>query len=141
MLWIVGLVTAGLTAFYMWRLMNMTFYGKSRVKPEVAAHIHESPPSMTVPLMVLAAGGVLAGWVGVPKAVEPAGELPGVRTLAGAGVRLGGHRGGEAGGAHDASTEWILMAISVAVAIIGIVVARYFYHHKPHIPDNPRTGV
>ena len=45
-LWIIGLVTAGLTAFYMWRLMNMTFYGKSRVKPEVAAHIHESPPSM-----------------------------------------------------------------------------------------------
>ena len=46
-LWIVGLVTAGLTAFYMWRLMNMTFYGKSRVAPEVAAHIHESPCAMT----------------------------------------------------------------------------------------------
>ena len=39
-----------MTAFYMWRLMNMTFYGKSRVTPEVAAHIHESPASMTVPL-------------------------------------------------------------------------------------------
>ena len=43
LLWFVGLATAGLTAFYMWRLMNMTFYGKSRVAPEVAAHIHESP--------------------------------------------------------------------------------------------------
>ena len=51
LLWFVGLATAGLTAFYMWRLMNMTFYGKSRVKPEVAAHIHESPASMTVPLI------------------------------------------------------------------------------------------
>ena len=50
-LWLVGLATAGLTAFYMWRLMNMTFYGKSRVAPEVAAHIHESPPSMWVPLV------------------------------------------------------------------------------------------
>src|ERR1044071_9422356 len=67
LLWIVGLATAAMTAFYMWRLMNMTFYGKSRVKPEVAAHIHESPPSMTVPLTLLAAGSVLAGWIGTPK--------------------------------------------------------------------------
>ena len=66
-LWVVGLATAGLTAFYMWRLMNMTFYGKSRVTPEVAAHIHESPASMTVPLTVLAVGSVFAGWLGVPK--------------------------------------------------------------------------
>src|SRR5207253_10941485 len=45
-LYAVGLTTAGMTAFYMWRLMNMTFYGKSRVAPEVAAKIHESAPSM-----------------------------------------------------------------------------------------------
>ena len=43
MLYAVGLATAAMTAFYMWRLMNLTFYGKSRVKPEVAAHVHESP--------------------------------------------------------------------------------------------------
>src|SRR3989442_3491769 len=49
-LWIVGLATAALTAFYMWRLMNLTFYRKSRVSPQVAAHIHESPPSLNVPL-------------------------------------------------------------------------------------------
>src|SRR5580698_9990715 len=54
MLWAVGLTTALMTAFYMWRLMNLTFYGKSRVTPEVAAKIHESPSSMTVPLIVLA---------------------------------------------------------------------------------------
>src|SRR5579864_5628018 len=66
-LWFVGLATAGMTAFYMWRLMNMTFYGKSRVSPEAAAHIHESPLSMTVPLMLLAVGSVLAGWLGIPK--------------------------------------------------------------------------
>ena len=62
-----GLITAGMTAFYMWRLMALTFYGESRVDPKVAAHIHESPKVMTVPLMVLAAGSVLAGWIGVPK--------------------------------------------------------------------------
>jgi len=134
-LWIVGLVTAGLTAFYMWRLMNMTFYGKSRVAPEVAAHIHESPATMTVPLVALAVGGVAAGWVGVPKLwnlpesfqsfehwLEPA--------FASAAIEAAKQ------GAHDASTEWILMALSVAVAIVGIVVARYFYHHKPTVPDS-----
>jgi NADH-quinone oxidoreductase subunit L len=67
-LWFVGLATAALTAFYMWRLMNMTFYGKSRMTPEVEHHVHESPASMTVPLTVLAIGSVLAGWLGTPKA-------------------------------------------------------------------------
>ncbi len=63
MLWFVGLATAALTAFYMWRLMNMTFYGRSRVSPEAASHIHESPASMTVPLMTLAPGvSSRAGW-------------------------------------------------------------------------------
>src|SRR5262249_6654236 len=66
-LWAVGLATADLTALYMRRLMTMTFYGKSRVSPEAAAHIHESPASMTVPLALLAVGSVFAGWLGTPK--------------------------------------------------------------------------
>ena len=74
MLWLVGLATAAMTAFYMWRLMNMTFYGQSRVKPEVAAHVHESPAVMTGPLIALAAGSVLAGWLGVPKLWSMFGE-------------------------------------------------------------------
>ena len=134
MLWVVGLATAGLTAFYMWRLMNMTFYGKSRVAPEVAAHIHESPATMTVPLVLLATGGVFAGWLGVPHAWGVLGRFHGFEhwlepAFASAAIEAAKE------GAHDASTEWILMGISVAVAIIGIVVARYFYHHKPHVPD------
>src|ERR1051326_198385 len=60
MLYVVGLATAAMTAFYMWRLMNMTFYGKSRVSPEVEAHMHESGPAMTVPLVLLAIGSVFA---------------------------------------------------------------------------------
>src|SRR5271157_5127371 len=66
-LYVVGLITAGMTAFYMWRLMNMTFYGKSRVTPEVESHIHESPATMTIPLSLLALGSLLAGWIGTPK--------------------------------------------------------------------------
>ena len=59
-----GLVTAMMTAFYMFRLIYMTFHGDDRVDP--ATHVHESPRSMTWPLVVLAAGSVLAGWIGTP---------------------------------------------------------------------------
>jgi NADH-quinone oxidoreductase subunit L len=139
LLWAVGLVTAALTAFYMWRLMNMTFYGKSRVSPEAASHIHESPASMTVPLIALAAGSILAGWLGVPKLwtifnenwrgferwLEP--------SFASAAVEAAKE------GEHSASIEWVLMGLSVAIAIIGISLARYLYCVKTEIPE--RIGV
>lgn len=65
-LWIIGVVVAGMTAFYMFRLLFMTFYGESRVDHHVEHHIHESPRSMTIPLIVLAVGSVLAGYLGIP---------------------------------------------------------------------------
>jgi len=127
-LWAVGFTTAAMTAFYMWRLMNMTFYGKSRVEPEREHHIHESPASMTAPLALLAAGSVLAGWLGTPKLwnlgesfhtferwLEPA--FPAVREAE-----------------HATSTEWLLMALSVGVAIAGIALARYLYIVRADIP-------
>jgi NADH-quinone oxidoreductase subunit L len=65
--WVVGLIVAGMTAFYMFRLMGKTFYGPSHVDSHVAEHIHESPPSMTVPLILLAIPTGLAGlWLGLP---------------------------------------------------------------------------
>jgi NADH-quinone oxidoreductase subunit L len=130
-LYAVGLTTAAMTAFYMWRMMNMTFYGKSRVKPEV--HVHESPASMTVPLSLLAAGSVLVGWLGTPKLwnlpeafrsfeswLAPVFENPLLKV---------------AEGAESASMEWTLMLVSVGIAVIGIYVARVLYHQKPEIPD------
>jgi NADH-quinone oxidoreductase subunit L len=118
----------------MWRLMNMTFYGKSHVAPEAAAHIHESPPTMTVPLILLGVGGVFAGWLGVPNAWGLSERFHGLERWLEPAFASAATEAAK-GGAHDASTEWILMGISVAVAIIGIVVARYFYHRKPAIPD------
>ena len=53
-LWLIGVITAGITSFYMFRLIFMTFHGDSRVDPEKAHHVHESPPVMTIPLIVLA---------------------------------------------------------------------------------------
>ncbi len=64
-LWAIGTITALLTAFYMFRLVFLTFYGKSRVAPDV--HPHESPFSMTMPLMALGVLSIIGGWIGWPK--------------------------------------------------------------------------
>jgi NADH-quinone oxidoreductase subunit L len=133
-LYVVGLTTAAMTAFYMWRLMNMTFYGKSRVKPEVLAHVHESPASMTVPLSLLAVGSILAGWLGTPKLwglpeffrgfeswLAPVFAEPAVESAAEA--------------AHETGMEWLLMGVSVTIAILGILLARHLYHNRPEIPE------
>ena len=61
--WAVGFIVAGMTAFYMFRLIGLTFWGESRVDPKVEPHIHESPRSMTVPLILLAIPTVLLGLV------------------------------------------------------------------------------
>jgi NADH-quinone oxidoreductase subunit L len=72
-LWLGGTITAGLTAFYMFRLLFLTFFGEPR--SDHAHHAHESPRSMTVPLMVLALLSVIGGWVGVPKALGGRAEI------------------------------------------------------------------
>ncbi len=135
----VGVITATMTAFYMWRLMFMTFYGSSRADAHVQSHVHESPKTMTVPLVALAAGSVLAGWIGVPKLwswfpetfrgfehwLEPVFEASAA------------HHAAE----HpEAALEWLLMGLSVAVAVAGILVARHFYVVRPELPDAVRKS-
>jgi NADH-quinone oxidoreductase subunit L len=131
-LYSVGLATAAMTAFYMWRMMNLTFYGKSRVKPEVASHIHESPLSMTGPLMVLAAGSVLVGWLGTPKMWN----LPEFfRGFEGWLAPVFPAEAAEGAG-HEGNTELILMLLSVGIAVAGIMLARYLYVSRPELPDS-----
>jgi NADH-quinone oxidoreductase subunit L len=132
--WAVGLVTAGLTGFYMFRLFYMTFHGDFRGTAEQAHHVHESPASMTVPLMVLATGSVLAGYLGLPAVsglpnliehfLEPAFE-PAQHSLRELFVAAPpGH-----------SAEWALMGASVVAGLLGIFVARRFYKTDPAIPE------
>src|SRR6516225_9515015 len=68
-LWGIGYVTALMTAFYMFRLIYLTFHGRPRMSHEVEHHIHESPKSMTVPLVLLAIGAISAGWLGWPRSL------------------------------------------------------------------------
>jgi NADH-quinone oxidoreductase subunit L len=119
-LWLVGLVTAGLTACYMFRLLFLTFHGEFRGTEEQAHHLHESPRVMTVPLVVLAVGAVISGWVGLPRLGDWDWNWI-VGFQAPVYEAVGGHHGAE----HHASValELALMAVSVAVALLGIWLA------------------
>jgi NADH-quinone oxidoreductase subunit L len=130
LLYVVGLVTAAMTAFYMWRMMFMTFYGEPRMDAHTQEHLHESPPVMTVPLVVLAAGSVLVGWLGVPKAWS---ALSGIfhsfehwlEPVTGPDML---HHADDHG---HLALEWGLMALSVTVALAGIWLAHRLYVRRP----------
>jgi NADH-quinone oxidoreductase subunit L len=121
-----GIAAAFMTAFYSWRLIIMTFHGAPRASAEVMSHVHESPPSMTVPLILLAIGAVLAGVLGVHLFVGDgmAGFwrdsiliLPNNASIEAAhGVPL-----------------WVKL-LPIAVAAIGVAVAYIAYMLRPDVP-------
>jgi NADH-quinone oxidoreductase subunit L len=128
LLWGLGLLTAGLTSFYMFRLLLLTFCGASRVSPEKAAHLHESPPVMTVPLVILAVLSVVGGWVGLPPVLGPhllSGPEGGFLGPVFADLH---HLPGAGHGAHlSHADEWALMGASTLVALAGFLVAWRLY--------------
>jgi NADH-quinone oxidoreductase subunit L len=133
-LWLVGFITAGMTAFYMFRLVNMTFFGQSRVDHEVEHHIHESPSSMTVPLIILAVLATIGGWVGWPESLGGSDRFAKFLEPVMA-KRV--EEGGEAAAAHAASgssMEYLLMLLSVLVACGGIWLAYRWYIQRPEVP-------
>ncbi len=134
-LWAAALVTAGLTAFYMFRLVSLTFYGEFRGTAEQAAHVHESPRTMTVPLIVLAALSVLGGYVGF-EMVEWGNRIkPFLSPIV---PPLGAHA--EAGH-HALTRELLLMAGSVAAAGLGIFLAISWYvKGKGRAPERLAQG-
>jgi NADH-quinone oxidoreductase subunit L len=122
-LWLIGLITAGLTGLYMFRLIFMTFHGPSRVEPERAHHVHESPPVMTVPLMVLAFLSVVGGWVGLPE-----GWLWG---------NVFSHfLSGSVGAFKPAleASEFMLSTLSLAFSLTGLLIAYLLYIRYPGLP-------
>jgi NADH-quinone oxidoreductase subunit L len=126
LLFAIGLVTAGLTAFYMYRLVSLTFAGEFRGSPEAASHVHEAPRSMTVPLVVLALLSAVAGVLGLPAVFgERANWIAGFLAPVLPPVHVPGAEGAHGHLPH--STEWLLMGISVAVALLGLLLAGQWY--------------
>ena len=125
--WVVGLVAAFITAFYTFRLIFLTFFGKSRADKKTQKHVHESPWSMIVPLVVLALGALLAGFLGMPGRL---GLIQGFLepVFGSADHALGIHE--HALGAVD----FVLMAVSLVVAMLGIVLAWVMYVRRTDLP-------
>jgi NADH-quinone oxidoreductase subunit L len=175
-LWVIGVVTAFLTATYMFRLVFLTFHGEKRANqghgpPSPAAshpasaghghasdhahghgHLHDAPPAMALALIVLAAGSILAGFVGVPHvlgggnrierflepafeahAMAPATEFQVIEGRPGAAAAAP-----ETAPAHEGSepNEWLLMGISIGAAAAGIGLAMYFWLWNRQKADN-----
>lgn len=128
-LWLILAISALMTAFYMFRLVNLVFHGKERFDHK-HIHPHESPKSMTIPLIILAILSALGGFLGIPYALgfwfshhpnflehflEP------VFKDANMVLGLGGH--------HLATAEYILMIVSVGIALFGIWLAYKWYYY------------
>ncbi|MFH1699047.1 MAG: NADH-quinone oxidoreductase subunit L [Candidatus Zixiibacteriota bacterium] len=122
--WAAGVVTAVLTAFYMFRLLYLTFYGEGRYDQHTADHLHESPKVMTMPLVILAILAVIGGWVGIPHALKGGAHFekflePVIRNYSSHTLGADAH--------HAASLEYGLMALTVGLILISIYLAWYFY--------------
>jgi len=136
-LWYIGYATALMTAFYMFRLMYLTFHGRPRMSHDVEHHIHESPASMTVPLVTLALCAIVAGWLGWPqslggsdrftKFLEPV-FAPEARVLQIEGQTGQLYEGAKEEG-HNTGTEWLLMGLSLGAAGLGWGMAWRSYRH------------
>jgi NADH-quinone oxidoreductase subunit L len=132
LLWAIGYFTAGMTAFYMFRLIFMTFHGPSRVDHDVEHHIHESPRAMLIPLVILAVLSIVGGWISWPEILggnshfvhflEPVVGTPQDAHIEGAttGSRLG---------------EIYLMILSEGLVVLGILSAWYLYIKRTELPD------
>jgi len=125
-IWVVGIIVAFITAFYTFRMIFLTFFGKPRMDEETEKHIHESPWSMLVPLIVLAVASLLGGFLGLPgklgvlqRFLEP------VFAPANAVLGLEEHALG--------AVDYVLLVVSLVVAMLGIVLAWVMYVRRPQL--------
>lgn len=131
LIWILGVLTALMTAFYMFRLVSLTFFGKERFNHQL--HPHESPKVMTVPLIILSILSIIGGYIGIPEVFS--GEhgntfhnwlLP---------VFKSAERKLDIYGVHSQTEEILLMFISVAAALVSIWAAIIIYTKRNEIAE------
>ena len=130
LLWGLGLAAAAMTSFYMFRLVFLTFHGEGRYSHEVAHHIHESPPAMTVPLILLAILSVGGGWVGIPAALGEPFDITNafehfLEPVFGKHVVAG----------HTHAEELGLMGLAIIVAAGGFGLAWLFYRSRTALAE------
>jgi NADH-quinone oxidoreductase subunit L len=135
-LWILGVLGAMMTAFYMFRLYGMTFLGKFRGSNDQEHHLHESPAAITIPLVILAILSVVGGWIGIPEIFLHGGHrLEAFLTPVFAQSNAIRERL-----PLNHSTEYILMGISVAVSLVALLFAISKYKNYRR-PEHASTGI
>jgi len=131
-LWGLGVLTAGLTSFYMFRLLFLTFFG-SQQYDEHKVHVHESPKNMTVPLIILAVLSVCGGWMAVPQLMGGVNHfeqfLAPVLATAGASAAPAAESSGSGGEILQA-----LLGAPVIAGLLGFLLAWWFYIQSPETP-------
>jgi NADH-quinone oxidoreductase subunit L len=130
MVWLLGTLAAFCTAFYMYRLVYLTFYGRFRGTHEQEHHLHESPATMTVPLWILAGLSIVGGFLSLPHHVWHGWSLnkwlePVIPEIAGAPREI----------EIAFSTEVMFALIATSIAIVGWLVARSLYKEKQLATD------
>ena len=135
-LWGIGVITAMMTAFYMFRLYAMTFKGQFRGTHEQEHHLHESPAAITIPLIVLAILAVAGGWVGIPEVFMHGGhklEAFLEPVFASSNTITAKHE-------MSHSTEYMLMGVSVAGALVALLYALNVFS-KYQKSEKESTGI
>jgi NADH-quinone oxidoreductase subunit L len=146
-LWLLGVAGAALTSFYMFRLIFLTFFGKPRYD-EHEVHVHESPKNMTIPLMILAFLSIFGGWVAAPKLIggidhfgaflDPVFTMyaPSSAPVAGADVIRLADPSLSPYPPVSPVTQLVHSLVSwpVFVAILGLLIAWWFYIKSPETP-------
>src|SRR5437870_6005639 len=127
LLWLVGVIAASFTSFYMFRLLILTFYGTPRYTEHDVHHVHESPKSMLIPLVILAVFSILAGFVGVPPVLGGGNHIQQFLTPEAHEVK--------SESPDTTGIELMLMAISTGVALAGAGLAYLFYVKRPELPE------
>jgi NADH-quinone oxidoreductase subunit L len=129
LLWALGVLGSGLTSFYMFRLLFLTVFGEFRGTDEQRHHLHESPASMTVPLMVLAALSALGGLINLPGGGWLSRFMAPLFDNA---RKVNPEAFAESTMEH--STEYVLMAVSAGVALLAFILAYVMYISRRAVP-------
>jgi NADH-quinone oxidoreductase subunit L len=130
LLWAVGAVTSLLTAFYMFRLVFLAFHGQRR---HAHAHPHDAPAAMAIPLIALALGSALAGFLGFPAALGGTNVIEHFLAPSLAVPAAEAAHAAVEGANH--SLERVLMIVSSVIALLGIAAALHLYLRRPGIPN------
>lgn len=134
--WVLGFLAALCTAFYMFRLIFLTFYGSFRGTASQQEHLHESPASMTIPLIILAILAMVGGFLNVPEA------LGGGHALANFLAPIFADSAAiKAAPTIAHSTEYLLMGVSVVGALVMAGYAYFLFVKKADIPSEERSGM